>query len=126
MRLLTSVDTADEAERLEQLFTASGVPVFIEDDYTRTNSAERLSSFGYRVHIYVEEQEEDARRLLLDPEFEVAAPIDCDKFYEDLERVELERKARIPDQVDKTLNWLASAAALVAIAWGIWKVATST
>jgi hypothetical protein len=125
VRLLTSVDTALEAERLQQLFDASGVPVFVEDDYTRTNPAQRLASFGYRIHIFVDEQEEDARKLLLNPDYELANPIDCEKFYGDLEQLEAEDRARVPQQVDHTLNWLVAAGAVALLAWGIWRVTSS-
>ena len=126
MRLLTSVDSADEADRIQQLFDASGVPVFIEADYTRLNPAERLASFGYRVHIFVDEQESDARKLLLDPDYEVPKPIDCHSFYDQLDRAEQERKAGIPQQVDRTMNWLVSAGVLALLAWGIWKISSSS
>lgn len=126
MQLLTSVDTAEEADRIQQIFDASGVPVFIEVDYTRSNPSERLASFGYRVHVYVDEQETDARRLLENPDYEVAKPIDCKLFYADLDRVEAERLARVPEQVDRTMNWLVSLGIAALLAWGIWTVSSSS
>jgi hypothetical protein len=126
MRLLTSVDTSEEADRIQQLFDASGVPVFIEADYTRSNPAERPGTFGYRVHIFVDEQEHDARKLLLDPDYELVKPIDCQGFYDELDRVEQERKERVPQQVDRAMNWLVTAGIVGLLAFGAWKVTSSS
>ncbi len=126
MRFLTSVDTAEEADRIEQLFDASGVPVFVEADYTRTSPAHGGGTFGFRVHIFVDEQEEDARRLLQDPDFELASPIDCEGFYRHLERADEERKARVPQQVDHTMNWLVAMGIVVLIAWGVWQASKAS
>ena len=59
-----SVDSDEEAEEISQRFHASGVPVFVERDFTRTDPSNRHAAFGYRVHIWLEEQLDDAKRLL--------------------------------------------------------------
>ena len=51
-----SVDSDEEAEEISQRFHASGVPVFVERDFTRTDPSNRHAAFGYRVHIWLEEQ----------------------------------------------------------------------
>lgn len=86
MLRLTSVDSEDEANELTRRFEASGIPVFVEPDYTRTDPASRNASFGYRVHLWLEEQIDDGKRLLVDPSYEVASPVDVDAFYAALQK----------------------------------------
>lgn len=73
---LISVDTSDEADEIAQRFHTRGIPVFVEPDYTRTDPSARGTSFGFRVHIWLKEQSEDAKRLLRDPDYGVMAPVD--------------------------------------------------
>jgi len=72
---LVSVDTSEEADEISQRFHASGVPVFVEPDLTRTDPSVRSAAFGHRIHIWLEEQLDDAKRLLRDPQYEVVAPL---------------------------------------------------
>jgi hypothetical protein len=112
--LLTSVDREDEANELTLRFEASGIPVFVEPDYTRTDPASRNASFGYRVHLWLEEQIDDGKRLLVDPSYEVASPVDVDAFYAALQEHAQVKEEQWKDSETRWLNWIA-----VAIAMGV-------
>ena len=114
MLLLTSLDREDEANELTRRFEASGIPVLVEPDYTRTDPASRNASFGYRVHIWLEEQIDDGKRLLVDPSYEVASPVDVDAFYAALQKHDQVKEEQWKDSETRWLNWIA-----VAIATGI-------
>ena len=43
---LVSVDTSEEADEISQRFHASGVPVFVEPDLTRTDPSVRSAALG--------------------------------------------------------------------------------
>jgi hypothetical protein len=49
---LISVDTSDEANELSERFHASGIPVFIEPDYTRTDpSLAAIGLIGWLAYV---------------------------------------------------------------------------
>lgn len=112
--LLTSVDTDDEANELTRRFEASGIPVFVEPDYTRPDPASRNASFGYRVHLWLEEQVEDGKRLLADPSYEDVSPVDVDAFYAALQKHDQIKEEQWKQSETRWLKWVA-----VAIATGI-------
>ena len=44
--LLTSVDTEDEANELTRRFEASGIPIFVEPDYSRSGPQTAIRALG--------------------------------------------------------------------------------
>ena len=114
---LISVDTSEEANEISQRFHASGVPVFVEPDYTRTDPSARSAAFGHRIHIWLEEQLDDAKRLLRDPQYEVLAPIDVAKFYAALNQHDTRSETAWYMAEEKWLNWLVGIGAVGLIAW---------
>lgn len=117
MQLLTSVDSEEEANELSLLFHGSGIPVFVEPDHTRINPAERNSYFGYRVHIWLDEQMDDAKRLLRDPAYEVVSAVDVEAFYASMERQDAAKEASWYKAEERWLNWFFGAAAVGLVAW---------
>jgi hypothetical protein len=117
MLLLTSVDTEDEANELTHRFEASGIPIFVEPDYTRPDLANRTSSFGYRVHLWLEEQLEDAKRLLRDPAYEVVSPVDVEAFYAALEKHDEGKEHQWEQAETHWLNWTAGILAIGVAGW---------
>ena len=114
---LISVDTNEEADEISQRFNASGVPVFVEPDFTRTDPSARSAAFGYRIHIWLEEQLDDAKRLLRDPQYEVVAPVDVAKFYAALNQHDARSEKAWYRTEEKWFNWLVGIGAVGLIAW---------
>ena len=117
MLLLTSVDTDVEANELAHRFEASGIPVFIEPDYTRTDPSNRNSTFGYRVHLWLEEQVEEAEQLLRDPAYEVVSPVDVQAFYSTLRKHDERKEGEWREAETRWLNWIVGALALGFVGW---------
>jgi len=115
--VLTSVIREDEANELTRRFEASGTPVFVEPYYTRTDPASRNASFGYRVHLWIEEQIDDGRRLLVDPSYEVVSPVDVDAFYAALPKHDQVKEEQWKDSKTRWLNWIAVAIAVGVVGW---------
>lgn len=122
---LISVDTSDEADEITQRFHTRGIPVFVEPDYTRTDPSARWASFGFRVHIWLEEQSEDAKRLLRDPDYEVMSPVDVAKFYAAMEQHDEKREAAWYRGEENWLNWLVGLGALGLVAWFVYAALAS-
>ena len=106
MRLLTSVDTIDAATELEQLMHASGIPVFVEPDYTRVAVDAVGGTFGYRVHVWLEEQTEDALRVMKEPDYQPLSAVDVPAFFAKLEAAEVAKSAVNARRFETQLNWL--------------------
>jgi hypothetical protein len=119
--LLTSVDKFEDAERIRQLFFASGIPLFIENDYTRSFPSITKATFGYRVHVFLDEQVEDAKMLLSDPNFEVANPVNCSEFFEKLEHADSVNNNRFSLRAEEALTWLLLLSIVGILAWIAWK-----
>lgn len=117
MHLLTSVDTEGEANELAQRFEASGIPIFVEPDYTRTDPARRSASFGYRVHLWLGEQMDDAKGLLADPAYEVVSPVDVGAFYAALQKDDQVKEEQWKQSETRWLNWIAVLIAVAIAGW---------
>lgn len=126
MQLLTSVDTYEEATELEQLLHASGIPAFVQEDYTRVNPATRSSSFGYRIHVWLDEQLDDAVRVVKDPTFIAPSAVDVQEFFAKLEVADAEAEASWPKKEENFLNWVIGSAAVAFLAWVAYRVLSST
>lgn len=122
---LISVDTANQANELQERFEANGIPVFVQEDYTRQDPTSRSANFGYRIHIWLEEQLEDATQLLRNPEHEVKTPVDIGEFYAQLDRHDEEKEAAWYKAEERWLNWLFGAAALGFIGWILYAATAS-
>lgn len=112
-----SVDTYDEADEIAQRFQASGIPVFVEHDYTRTDPSSRNASFGFRIHLWLENQLEDAKRLLRDPDYEVLHPVNVEEFYTRLKEHDAQQELAWHKKNERWLNWAAIIAVVGLAAW---------
>lgn len=121
MRLLTSVDTEHEATELELLMHASGIPVFVQSDHTRTDPANRSLNYGFLVHVWIEEQFEDAVRLLADPAYIAPSAVDVQKFFASLDEADAAAEAAWPKSEEKLLNWLVGLAAAAFLSWAAYR-----
>lgn len=122
MQLLTSVDTEEEATELEQLLHASGIPVFVQADHTRLNPVERLASFGYRIHVWLDEQLEDAVKVMKDPAYVAPSAIDVKEFFAKLDNADAEAEASWPKKEERILNRAIGSAALAFAAWVAYQI----
>jgi len=121
---LTSVDTEDQANEIEACFEASGIPVFLQEDFTRLDPTNRLANYGYRVHIWLDEQLEDAKQLLKDASYEVKHPVNVAEFYASLDRQDEEREVAWYKSEEKWLNGLFALVAAGLIGWMAYAVAS--
>ncbi len=103
-------------------FEASGVPVFVQSDFTRTDPTSRLANYGYRIHIWIDEQLEDAKQLIENPDHEVKNPIDVQEFYALLNKQDEVKEAAYYKSEQKWLNWIFSIIAVGIVGWGIYAV----
>jgi hypothetical protein len=118
---------ADQVQELEDRFRAAGIPLYFESDYSRRRhnvlptgslySADASVPNWYRVHVCLDEQTEEAKRLFEDPTYKVKAPIDIEKFEAKMAKLgaDPELAWRVPDA---TLNWIVGGA-IVAIVVGL-------
>lgn len=121
MILLATVGYAESGE-LRERFRASGIPVLLEPDYARKGqialgAPNKAEPDRVLIHVCLDEQIDEARRLLADPDYAVQHPVDIEQFDAAMERAgagaELER--RLPDL---TMNWLVGGM-LLALAIGV-------
>ncbi len=117
MLLLTSVESLDAATELEQLLHASGVPVFIEPDYTRSAVDAVGGTFGYRVHVWLDEQISDALRVMKEPTYAPPTAVDVDAFFASLEAEDQAKRFADSKRFDSQLNWLVGAAIAGVLGW---------
>jgi hypothetical protein len=66
---------------LRDLLEANGIPAMIQSDDTGRMLTPLLTR-GQSLWIYIDNQEDEARALLEDPEHVVANPVDVEAFYE--------------------------------------------
>mgnify|MGYP000163892191 FL=1 len=66
---------------LRDLLEANGIPAMIQSDDTGRMLTPFLTR-GQSLWIYIDNQEDEARALLEDPEHVVANPVDVEAFYE--------------------------------------------
>lgn len=117
MLLLTSVDSLDAATELEGLLHASGVPVFIEPDYTRTAFDAVGGTFGYRVHVWLDEQISDALRVLNEPTYKPPSAVDVSAFFTSLEAAKDSKRRAESKRFDSQLNWIVGLVITCGLGW---------
>ncbi|MGD9296135.1 MAG: hypothetical protein PVG47_01945 [Chromatiales bacterium] len=81
MKLLTRSMRHGELIALRDLLEANGIPAMIQSDDTGRMLTPLLTR-GQSLWIYIDNQEDEARALLEDPEHVVANPVDVEAFYE--------------------------------------------
>jgi hypothetical protein len=119
--LLGSVGFEQSAE-LRDRFRGAGIPILLEPDYARKGqialgAPNRAEPDRVRVHVCIEEQIDEARRLFADPDYVVQHPVDIEEFDAAMERVgagpDLERS--LPDM---TMNWIVGGMLLALVIGG--------
>ena len=100
MKFLTKSTDIIHLQILKDLLEANGIPAVIKGD----NTARMISPFLMTepsLWVYLDEQGEEAEKLILDPTYEVENKIDVAEFYRLTEDV-----AENPKQTyDMLLNW---------------------
>lgn len=117
---LISVDTEAQVNDLQLRFEASGIPIFVQSDFSRTDPANRNTFYGYRVHIWIEEQLEDAKRLVNDPNYQVEKPVNVQEFYALLNEQDKTSEVAYYVAEEKWLNIIFGMAAIGLVGWVIY------
>lgn len=80
MKLLTTNTSVVHLEVLKGLLEANGIPAVVNG----ANTASMISPFLMTepsLWVYIDEQAEEAEKLMLDPDYEVQHKVDVDEFY---------------------------------------------
>ena len=100
MKFLTKSTDIVHLQVLKDLLEANGIPAVIKGK----NTARMISPFLMTepsLWVYLDEQEAEAEKLILDPSYEVENKIDVDEFYRLTKDV-----SENPKQLyDTLLNW---------------------
>lgn len=114
MKFLASVH-AEAINEIKERFRVGGIPIFVVPDYgLRQNDiagigASQRHANGqaswYAVNICLDEQFEDGRSLLDDPNYKVAAPVDVAQFEATMDKLGANQSFEWFS--DKTLAWIA-------------------
>lgn len=107
---LISVDTKDQAGIFQRRCEANGIPLFIQGEYTQLDLTNRVVTYGYRIYICLDNQLDDARQLISNPDHVVQHPVNVTEYYSRLKTLDEETAVTCSWQIGKWLKWLASAA----------------
>ena len=110
MKLLTKSTDIVHLQVLKNLLEANGIPAVIKGE----NTARMISPFLMTeptLWVYIDEQEAEAEKLILDPTYEVVNQVDVDEFY----RLTRDVSENPKQMYDTLLNW-AVGFGLVAVA----------
>ena len=82
MIFLTEVSEVEEFYRIKTLFESKGIAAY----FGNQDSARSFGTFHpagkYSIHILINDQLEDAQKLLLNPSHEVQCPVELSEFNE--------------------------------------------
>jgi hypothetical protein len=134
MIYLTSVRLAELTE-LKARFRASGIPVYVEPDYSvrdtmASGSADTYRSATsphdwYRINICLDEQLDEAKHLFEDANYEVKAPVDVAKFETTMDGLGANREVEWKLS-DKDLNRIFEIILVGFVFWILYAVLTSS
>ncbi len=100
MKFLTKSTDIVHLHLLKDLLEANGIPAVIKGE----NTARMVSPFLMTepsLWVYLDEQEAEAEKLILDPNYEVENRVDVDEFY----RLTSEVSENPRQLYDTLLNW---------------------
>lgn len=121
---LISVDTESQVNDLQLRFEANGIPIFVQSDFTRTDPTSRNKFYGYRIYIWIEEQLEEAKRLVKNPDYQVENPVNVQEFYDLLNEQDKNDEVAYYVAEEKWLNVIFTLAASGIVGWIIYAVAS--
>ena len=101
MRLLTKSPDLVHLHVLKELLETNGIPAVVKGE----NTARMISPFLMTepsLWVYLDEQQIEAERLILDPDYEVENKIDVNEFY----RVTREVSENPKQLYNELLNWI--------------------
>lgn len=119
MRAILSTEDESEFSSAWDLLQQKGIPVC--EQSSRFDSLGILGiprTQGRVLCIWLDEQYEDARKLLRDPSHVVSCPVDLGKFARIQKKVKKQRRKSSDRFTEKFLNWVL-ALILVAVIGGI-------
>jgi hypothetical protein len=116
---------SSETDEIQERFRAGGIPVFLEPDYSRVDMVTGIATVfrnattgpaWYRVYVCLDDQLQEAKRLLSDANYKVTKPVDVAKFEATMDRLGANRKVgwRLSD---KNLNWIVG---IIVVAFVLW------
>ena len=117
---LISLDTEAQVNDLQLRFEASRIPIFVQSDFSRTDPASRNTFYGHRFYIWIEEQLEDAKRLIDNPNYQVEKPVDVQEFYALLNDQDKNSEVAYYVTEEKWLNIIFGMAAIGLVGWIIY------
>ena len=113
MKFLTKSTDIVHLQLLRDLLEANGIPAIVKGGDT----ARMVSPFLMTepsLWVYLDEQEAEADKLILDPTYEVENKVDVDEFYRLTSEV-----SENPKQLFNTLlNWVVGFGVVLAWFWG--------
>ena len=80
MILLTEVSEIEEFYRIKTLFESKGIAAYFGNQESARNFGMLHPAGKYAIHIMLDEQLADAKKLLLDPNHVVQNPVDLSEF----------------------------------------------
>jgi hypothetical protein len=102
MKFLLKTKEKSELDRIRMLLESRGVLVHVDGENEHRLGGHAMPFIGYRLHVVVDAQYEDALKLLEDEEHEVADPVDMDEFRA------YQEEAR-PEVMNRIINWMVLA-----------------
>ena len=110
MKYLTKSTDIAHLYTMKGLLEANGIPAVVKGE----NTAAMISPFAMTeptLWIYLDEQEVEAEKLILDPDYEVQHGIDVDEFY----RATQEAAENPKQLIEWLLNWAIGIAVVSAL-----------
>ncbi len=106
MKLIHRTRSEPEAQQMRMLLEKKGIPVFVSNADSGRIFGSTLPGL-VSLWVYLDDHLADAEALIADPEHEVAAPLDIEAFYDDLESGAGQQERY--RQTNRLLLWLAAA-----------------
>ena len=113
MRAVLTTEDEDEFSRAWNLLQRKGIPVCEQSSRFDSLGLDTPRTQGRVLCIWLDEQYEDARKLLRDPSHVVSNPVDLEEFARIQDELEAQQQQSADRFTEKFLNW---SFALIAIA----------
>lgn len=92
MILLTEISEIEEFYRIKTLFESKGIAAYFGNQDSARSFGMLHPAGKYAVHIMLDEQFEDARKLLSDPHHTVQSPVELSEFSDEKNKAAANKK----------------------------------